>query len=286
MSFAGPSKSCPRCNAVLPAQATFCGTCGLQFPAAPPAPPQSAPSGGSYGPTQYAGPGAPGGWAQSQPQPGYAPQGQPPYGAAFAPQGQPGFAGYAAAPVAAPPRKGGAGKAIILILVLVVLVGGGAAAWFLLLHPGPGSPFFDRHGLQSNVPLPNGTAFSGLKKTFSSTDPDTHITISADAWGWTVSGSDAVAVQKFYKDNLGSKGWTKINAFNGDQGQKDVSACQGGQVLIIGASSTKLEVTDDNGKVTDTITAPSGGSALITELSSSPAVVQLLCSGASAITAP
>src|SRR6185437_3351695 len=184
--------------------------------------------------------------------------------------------GYAP-PGAPPPKKRGAGGAIILILVLVVLIGGGSAAWFLFLNPGhPGSPLFDRHGLPGNVPLPNGVSFSGLKKTYTSSQDNTNI--SADAWGWTVSGSNAAAVQKFYEDNLASNGWTKIHPLNGDNGEKDVYACQSNQVLITGASDTKLEATDENGKVTDTINAPSGGSALITELSSSPSIVQLLCS--------
>ncbi len=280
MSFGGPSKTCPRCNSVLPAQATFCGTCGLQFPASTP----GAPPAGNYGSAPY---GAPGSFPPPA-QPGYPPAGQPGYpppGSApaypggYPPPGQPMYGGYPAAPVAAPPKKGGAGKAIILVLVLVVLVGGGAAAWFLYLSPGhAGSPFFDRHGLQSNVPLPNNVTFQ-LKKTFTSTDPQTKVSVSADAWGWGVGGSSAATVQQFYKDNLPKNGWTKINAFNSDQGQKDVSACQGNQVLIIGASDSKLEATDDNGKVTDTITAPSGGSALITELSSTPLLVQLFCSG-------
>lgn len=299
MSVAGPTKTCPRCNTVLPMQATFCGTCGWQFAASAP----SAPPAGNYAPTQYAGSGAPGGYPPPA-QPGYPPSGAPgsfPSAAqpgypppampgSFPPAGQPGYGAYGAPgqppypgayppPGGVPPKKGGAGRAIILLLVLVVLVGGGAAAWFLFLSPGsPNSPLFDRHGLQSNVPLPGNVAFK-LKKTFTSTDSDTHLTISADAWGWTVGGSNAVTVQKFYKDNLGKNGWTKINAFNGDTGQKDVSACQGKQVLIIGASDSKLEATDDNGKVTDTITAPSGGSALITEVSSSETLVALLCSG-------
>jgi hypothetical protein len=178
---------------------------------------------------------------------------------------------------APPPKKGGAGKAIILVLVLVVLVGGGAAAWFLYLSPSsPNSPLFDRHGLQSNVPLLNGTTFK-LKKSFSDTDPDTKTTVSADAWAWTVGGSNPTAVQQFYKDNLGKNGWGKIKTENGDNGEKEVLACQGGQILIV-VASTKLEITDENGKVTDTIDGPAGGSAYATELSSSPVLVQLLCS--------
>jgi hypothetical protein len=303
MSFAGPSKTCPRCNTVLPAQAPFCGTCGLQFPAS--APP-SAPAGG-YGPTQYAGQGGPGGYPppaqpggyppqgqpgyppQGQPgyppqgQPGYPPQGQPAYGAFGAP-GQPPYpAGYAPG---APPKKGGAGRAIILVLVLVVLVGGGAAAWFLYLSPGhAGSPLFDRHGLQSNVPLPSNVTFV-LTKSDTSTDPDTNTTVSGQAWGWTVSGSNPASVKQFYIDNLAKNGWKNVQTINDTDTEKDISACQGGQVLFVGANSKKFDVTDKDGKVTDTITAPSGGSALVTELSSSPALVEILCSGTPLLPTP
>lgn len=284
MSFGGPSKSCPRCNTVLPASATFCGTCGYQFsaPSAPGAPPASD----FGGPTQYVGQGAPGSYPPSS-APAYAPPGQPGYGA-YPPQAQPGYAGYQPAgqpaypgayapPVAAPPQKGGAGKAIILVLVLVVLVGGGAAAWFLYLNPShTSSPFFDRHGLQSNVPLPNDVTFV-LQKTFSQTDSSSNATIAADAWGWQVNGSNAVDVQQFYQNNLPKNGWANIHPLNSNNGDRDIYGCQGGQVLVIGANDTKIEGTDQNGQ-TITITAPSGGSALITELSSSPALVQILCS--------
>ncbi len=164
----------------------------------------------------------------------------------------------------------------MLVLVLVVLLGGGGVAWFLFLSPShTNSPFFDRHGLQSNVPLPNNTTFK-LKRSVSETDPDTKVTISGDAWAWTVDGSDPTAVQQFYKDNLPKNGWSKIQTFN-DSGEKDLTACQGGQILFI-IASTKLEVTNENGKVTDTINAPSGGTALATELSSTPQLVQILCS--------
>lgn len=277
MSVAGPSKTCPRCNTVLPAQATFCGTCGWQFAAQTP----SVPPGG-YAPNPYT-PSGPGGYPPPA-QPGYPPPGAPgsfppaqPGG--FSNYGAPGAPGMAPYPgaYAPPPKKGGAGKAVILVLVLVVLLGGGAAAWFLYLSPGnPSSPLFDRHGLQSNVPLLNGSTFK-LKKTFTDTDPTTNTTVSADAWAWTVGGSNPAAVQQFYKDNLGKNGWTKIKTENGSNGEKEVLACQSGQILII-AASTKLEVTDASGKVTDTIDAPSGGSAYATELSSSPVLVQLLCS--------
>lgn len=278
MSAGGPTKYCPRCNAVLPMQSPFCGNCGYQFNLSPGSAPQGANYGASYGPPQYVGQNAPGGWPQNQP--AYPPQGQPGY----PPPGQPGF-GYAAAPVAAQPKKKGgcAGKLVALVLVLVV-VGGGAAAWFLYLNPGRCSgPLFDRHGLQSNVPLPSGCAFDAHPAT--QTDSESGASFSGDSWTWTVNGSDPATVQQFYQDNLkGSNGWTKITpSTDKDTGEKDLTACQGNQLLVIGAG-TKLEITDSSGKTTRTLNAPAGGSALGVALltatnSKATLELQLLCSG-------
>jgi hypothetical protein len=211
------------------------------------------------------------------------PQGQPGYGAPYGAPVPPPYPGGAYPP---PAKKGGAGRAIILVLVLVVLVGGGAAAWFLYLSPGhAGSPLFDRHGLQSNVPLPSNVTFV-LNKSVASTDPQSNITVNVDAWGWTVTGSNPASVKQFYIDNLAKNGWKSVQTINDTDTEKDISACQGSQVLFVGANSKKFDLTDKDGKVTNTITAPSGGSALITELSSSPALVQLFCSGTPLLPTP
>ena len=277
MSAGGPSKYCPRCNTVLPVQSPFCGNCGYQFNLNPGSAPQGANYGASYGPPQYVGQNAPGGWPQSQP--AYPPQGQPGY----PPPGQPGF-GYAAAPVATQQKKGGcAGKLVALVLVLVV-VGGGAAAWFLYLNPSRCSgPLFDRHGLQSNVPLPSGCAFDSHPAT--QTDSESGASFSGDSWTWTVNGSDPTTVQQFYQDNLkGNNGWTKITpSTDKDTGEKDITACQGNQLLIVGAGA-KLEITDSSGKTTRTLNAPPGGSALGVALltatnNKATLELQLLCSG-------
>lgn len=273
MSAGAPSKYCPRCNTVLPLQSAFCGNCGYQFNLNAGSAPQGANYGSNYGPAQYVGQNAPGGWPQGQP--GYPPQGQPGY----PPPGQPGF-GYQAAP---PKKKGGAGKFIALLLVLVI-VGGGAAAWFLYLNPSKCSgPLFDRHGLQSNVPLPSGCAFDAHPAT--QTTSESGATFSGDTWTWTVSGSDPTTVQKFFEDNLkGSNGWTKITPSDDkSSGQKNVTACQGSQLLII-AAGTKLDITDSSGKTTRTLNAPSGGSALGVALlnatnNKAQVELQLLCSG-------
>jgi hypothetical protein len=278
MSFGGPSKSCPRCNTVLPAQATFCGTCGFQFsaPATPGVPPAS-----NYGaPTQYAGPGAPGSWPQSQPQPGYAPPSQPGYGS-YSPAGQPGYPGYPGAPVMTPPKKGGASKAIILVLVLVVLVGGGAAAWFLYLSPGRcAGPLFDRHNQPSNIPMPSGCSFAGENHE-SSTIPGTPTQqAKVDEWAWTVSGSDPATVAQFYKDKLPGQGWSSIKQQTGTGGDYQLLTCQGTQVLEID-TGTKLRLEKVSGTLITIVNAPAGGSALGVALITlnDPRVVQALCTG-------
>ena len=282
MAAGGPSKYCPRCNTVLPLESAFCGNCGYQFNLNQGSAPQGANYGANYGPPQYVGQNAPGGWGQGQPayppqgQPGYPPPGQPGY----PPPGQPGF-GYPAAPLNK--KKGGAGKLIALLLVLVI-VGGGAAAWFLYLSPSKCSgPLFDRHGLQSNVPLPGECAFDSHPAT--QTSSSSGATFSADSWTWTVNGSAPATVQQFYQDNLkGNNAWTKITpSTDQSTGQKNVTACQGNQLVFIGAGA-KLDITDSNGKTTRTLTAPSGGSALGIALltatnNKAQLELQLLCSG-------
>ncbi len=285
MSFSGPTKTCPRCNTVLPAQAAFCGTCGLQFAAS--APPGAPPAGGySAGPTQYAGQGSPGGW-QPQGQPasgGYAPPppgfpppaGQP----GFSPAGQPGYAPYPGA-VAAPPRKGGAGKVVVLLLVLVVLVGGAAAAWFLYLNPGRcAGPLFSRHDQPNNVPLPSGCSFAGENHETATNPDNASQQVKVDEWAWTVSGKDLATVLQFYKDNLPGQGWTQIKDENGSGGAKELVGCQGNQVLEIDVA-TRLRLEKTSGTLIKVVDAPAGGSALgVAVLTAGDAtLVQALCSG-------
>lgn len=112
MSLSDPTKNCPRCQTLLPVEARFYGTCGMQFsvPGAPAA--QGIAPGANYGAAPYGGAGAPGGWPQSQ----------PPY----PPQGQPSLPGYTPAAVALPPRKSNT-KLLVTLIAAVVLIGGGIA---------------------------------------------------------------------------------------------------------------------------------------------------------------
>lgn len=174
-------------------------------------------------------------------------------------------------------RQGGAAKWLAALLALIIVIAALAAAWLLYLSPShTNSPFFDRHGLQSNVPLPGQSTFM-VQNSLSRTDPTTNTLVSANSWTWTVSGSNPAAVQQFYQQNLPQNGWGKFRTFTGQNGESDMTACQGNQVLIVGVGK-KIEVTDENGKVTNIIIAPRGGSALATELSSSKELTQLFCS--------
>jgi hypothetical protein len=272
MSFGGPTKYCPRCNTLLPVQATVCSTCGLQF---------SAPSGQGlgYGAAPYGGQSGPSGWPQSQPagyppsQPGYSSPTQQGYGG-YAPQGQFGPAGYAPAAVTPAPKKRKTGL-IVAILVAVVVIGGGVAG-FLYLRGNPSSPFFDRHNLPGNVPLPSNSSFVSMKTV---TDNEEGFSFVFNEWIWTVSNSAPANVQQFYTTQLPSNGWGNVRTERGDSDTLDVFACQGStQVLLIGISQ-HLQDTNEQGTPTTTVNAPSGGSALGIAISSSPQAVQILCLG-------
>lgn len=291
MAFGGPSKSCPRCNSVLPASATFCGTCGYQFSA--PSTPAAPPASDYGGPTQYVGPGAQGNYPPSS-APAYAPPGQPGYGA-YPPQGQPAYPGYQPAgqppypgayapPVAAPPQKGGAGKAVILVLVLVVLVGGGAAAWFLYLNPARCSgPLFSRHNEPSSVPMPSGCSFANEHHQTVTNPQNPAQNATVDQWAWTVKGSSIATVKQFYDNNLTSQGWSTPKESTGSNGAVMLISCQGTSQALEVDVADKLQLVDFvTGNTIDTITAPdSSSSALgITIFSSNtPGIIQQFCTG-------
>ncbi len=237
--------------------------------------------GGYQQPGGWSQPAQPGGWPSS-------PQGYPPaQPGGYPPQQQPGYPpvqqagwpqqGFAPQPQ---PKKGGSGL-IILIVVLVVLVGGGAAGWFLYLSPShTNSPLFNRHGLPSNVPLPNNVTFDSTQ-TRTTTDSSTQITTSGTQWIWLVNGQSAASVAQFYKDNLGSKGWANPHELPSSSADKAVVGCQGSQILLAGTSDKKDDLSDDQGNVVRTVTAPAGGSVLEIDIltTSSQAAQAFLCTG-------
>lgn len=274
MSASGSSKPCPRCGTALPAEAAACSACGWQV----------APPSGTL-PSEFIapdGPDSPESWPldqpdfmlQSQPvypfqsQAGYRPPvqtGWPPQTPGFYPtQGQPGYAGYAPAP--APPVRARRYKPLLLIALAVVLIAGAAGGIFLALHGSPAAPAFDRHGLQSNVPLPDHTAFQ-YKHTV------TQNGLTADEWIWKVNSSTPENTEQFYQAQLPKNGWTNLQTFPGET--IGLIACQGKQVLIVGIS---LHLQDSNDQGTPTVTdAPQGGSALGIALSSSQPLYQQFC---------
>lgn len=271
MSFGGPTKYCPRCNTLLPAQAPVCGTCGMQF--SDWAGSQSA---SGYGTAQYGGQGAPGGWPQSQPT--YQPPGYPPYQPpsqpwqsaqpGYDPQSQPGLAGYA--PVAAPPGPRKISNGMILIGLAVAAAIIAVVIFVNINHSASG---LDRHGQQSNVPLPDNSAFVSMKTVSTNSGG---ISFTYDEWIWTVSNSEPANVQQFYENQLPGTGWTNVRPMNGGSGTLDVTACQGNQLLIIGVSQ-HLQDSNAQGTPTPPVDAPQGGSALGVILSSDQQLLQDFC---------
>jgi hypothetical protein len=159
-------------------------------------------------------------------------------------------------------------QALILTAVILLLLATAAGGIFLSLHPAStaSAPIFDRHGLQSNVPLPDNTAFA-YKHTV------TQGTLTADEWIWKVTKGEPVSIQQFYQSHLPKYGWTHLQMIPGDT--LGVIGCQGEQVLVIGISK---HLHDSNNSGPATITdAPVGGSALGIALTSNEAIIQGFC---------
>jgi hypothetical protein len=174
-------------------------------------------------------------------------------------------AGYA--PVPAAPARSRRFKALLLIALAVVLFGGAAGGIFWALRASaPTPPVVDRHGLQSNVPLPDNIAFQ-YKRTV------TQGVLTADEWIWTVSSGEPASIEQFYEKHMPDSGWNHIQTIPGDT--LGVIGCQGNQVLIVGISK---HLHDSNEQGTPTTTdAPTGGSALGIALTSSPQLRQSYC---------
>ena len=243
MTSSGPTKNCPRCNAVLPAQATFCGACGWQFSA--PASPAGAPAGGQ--PT-----------IQAPVQP------QQPAMPGYPLPGQPDAASYAPVAVAPAPRRGISIQLLAIILIAAVLTIGIPGYLIFDGHGGSGL-LVDRHGLPSNVPLPSGATFKLFHDLSNSSG------VEKD-WYWTVaSPNDPASVQTYYQTNLASNGWTHLR-LRGSDGDYEVTGCQGHQGIYV-AMNGSIEVTDAQGSDPHTIPAPAGGSALEILVGSQPDTV-------------
>lgn len=255
MSLSGPTKACPHCNTLLPAQAAFCGSCGLHF---------SAPSGPAAA-SASSGPAAPGVWPQSQPTAQAPVQPQQPAMSGYPLPGQPGAAGYA--PVAAAPRpmRGIPGKLLAVILVAAVLTIGIPGYIILGGHGGSGL-LADRHGMPSNVPVPSGATFKV------STDVS-----GTKEWYWTVdSPNTPTALRDFYQSNLSSNGWTKIQT-DGDASDYDVSGCQDNQLVFVSMATFAIDVHGAQGSDPRTISGPPGGSAMRILVSSDPTDLSNYC---------
>ncbi len=280
MSTSGASRQCPRCGALLFEEMPFCRVCGWQFAPAADTTPADLPA-SEFIP--YDGPGGPESWRADQPGPtfqsqpvylppnqsGYLPptqMGWPPAAPGFyPPPGQPGPIGYAPAPTVRPSAR--RGKALLLLALALIVLAGASGGIFLTLHNSAATAVpFDRHGLQSNVPLPDNIAFQ-YKHTV------TQGTLTADEWIWKVKKGEPASIEQFYTRSLPKNGWKHIQTIQGDT--LGVVGCQGNQVLVVGISK---HLHDSNGDGTPTTTdAPTGGSALGIALTDNQALRQDFC---------
>ncbi len=166
------------------------------------------------------------------------------------------------------------GKLIALGLVLSVIT---AVAWVAFLSPSPGhtsSPFFNRHGLPGDVPLPTGATYFGQVSTSSPAIGAPDITVTLATWYWTVpSPQDPISVSQFYQDHLPSSGWKIKKNEDGSM----FSACQGNQFMTVGIG-THVNAKTDQGKDA-VLDAPAGGSVIsfFIDSSSDPNAQPLLC---------
>jgi hypothetical protein len=180
-----------------------------------------------------------------------------------------GMAGYAPVPTTPIPTR--RPKALLwLALALVLLVGASGGVFLALHNVSKPAPVLDRHGLQSNVPLPDNIAFQ-YKHTV------TQGTLTADEWIWKVNKSEPATIQQFYRDSLPKNGWTHVQPLTGNE-TLGVVGCQDNQIVIIGISK---HLQDSNSDGTPTTTdAPTGGSALGIALTDNDALKQNFCTSA------
>lgn len=201
------------------------------------------------------------------------------------PQAQLSPLGYAPAP-AKTPSKSGSPKSVLIVLLVVLVVGGGMLFYFTkgggsspspsASYQNPSDPSFDRHGLPTNIPLPDQVAFAG--HAISNSD------LITGQWIWTTPSSLA-GVNTFYMESLPSNGWTRPPVgFSGE-----VVGCQGNMLLEVSASDTAQSLENDSHQPISTVKAPSNGSAFKIALSTDGAVQGLVaqtCGGSTTGSTP
>jgi hypothetical protein len=89
----------------------------------------------------------------------------------------------------------------VICLLVGALVVGSVLTWTLYLSPAhAASPFFNRHNLPGDIPLPDGVAFV----SFHANAP--YQPAEVQVWVWTSSDPPA-RVQAFYMSQLGAPDW-------------------------------------------------------------------------------
>ncbi|HEY7354952.1 MAG TPA: hypothetical protein VH590_00755 [Ktedonobacterales bacterium] len=90
----------------------------------------------------------------------------------------------------------------VICLLVGALVVGSVLTWTLYLSPThAASPFFNRHNLPGDIPLPDGVAFVSFHANPPLTAP-----AEVQVWLWTSSDPPA-RVQAFYMSQLGAPYW-------------------------------------------------------------------------------
>lgn len=142
--------------------------------------------------------------------------------------------------------------------------------------PTPTPAPINRHGLPTNVPLPDGVSFNEQSVYVLYNVANVHtstVTIGCygrptnATWIWTVaSPGNSTSIDQMYISTLPTKGWSFVHSWAGCLGGNPVvSACQGSgsqqQVLLI-SIGTSLTVINPQATPVTTVNAPSGGAVL------------------------
>lgn len=174
----------------------------------------------------------------------------------------PGLMTAAPGAIATTPPRGISKPLLAILVVAAVLTLAIPGSLIFGIFGGHGSGLFvDRHGLPSNVPLPNGATFKFMDKSDSSG--------TSGDWYWTVdSPNNPDNLRSFYQSNLSSNGWNTTKTL-GSSGDYEFQACQGNQNLDVEMDST-ITVFSAQGNEPSMLPAPAGGSALRISLNSGP----------------
>lgn len=158
-------------------------------------------------------------------------------------------------------RSQGCFYTVVAVILGICLIFG--VFWFVYLSPNHAhSPFFDRHGLPSTMPLPDNVSFNFAQDVPVSTGLFSPSILFHQSV-WLAQGQNATSVQQFYQQALSNSGWSSIHqASDGTATGQRLSGCQGDQVLLVYFSDTARQLRNGRGDIVDVVEPPPGGSIL------------------------